>query len=177
MRGLVSAVRGGVEDVRRLLGEARRRTEEGVDLAQTSDATLDEIETLAARLAARLGRDRRSRRRPERARRRASRRRRPASPSEVARISEATRGQLETARAVNARADRVRELTEQLARAMEEQAAGSQALLGSMERVTSTVDAIAEATVTLGGRLVCGRPVDGGDPAGPPRGTPTPRRR
>ena len=47
VRGLVSSVRSGVEDVRRLLAEARRRTEEGVDLAQTSDATLDEIETLA----------------------------------------------------------------------------------------------------------------------------------
>ena len=32
---------------------------------------------------------------------------------------------------------------------MEEQATGGQTLLGSMERVTSTVDAIAEATVTL----------------------------
>ncbi len=148
VRGLVSAVRGGVEEVRGLLAEARRRTEEGVDLAQTSDATLDEIETLALD----------SRRASEGIAEAAVAQSREAArvsdatsrvSSEVARISEATRGQLETARGVNARADRVRELTEQLARAMEEQAAGGQALLGSMERVTSTVDAIAEATVTL----------------------------
>ncbi len=148
VRGLVSSVRGGVEDVRRLLAEARRRTEEGVDLAQTSDATLDEIETLALDsrrasdgIASSAVAQSREAARVSEATSRVS--------SEVARISEATRGQLETARAVHARADRVRDLTEQLARAMEEQATGGQTLLGSMERVTSTVDAIAEATVTL----------------------------
>ncbi len=148
VRGLVSSVRSGVDDVRRLLAEARRRAEEGVDLAQTSDATLDQIETLALQ----------SRRASEGIAGAAVAESREAArvsdatsqvSSEVARISDATRGQLESARAVNARADRVRELTEQLARAMEEQAAGGQTLLGSMERVTSTVDAIAEATVTL----------------------------
>lgn len=148
VRGLVSSVRSGVEDVRHLLSEARRKTEEGVDLAQTSDATLDEIEKLAldSRHAsegiahASLAQSREAARVSEATSR---------VSSEVARISEATRGQLETARAVNARGDRVRDLTEQLARAMEEQATGGQTLLGSMERVTSTVDAIAEATVTL----------------------------
>jgi ABC-type transport system substrate-binding protein/methyl-accepting chemotaxis protein len=148
VRGLVSAVRGGVEDVRRLLSDARRRTEEGVDLAQTSDATLDEIETLALEsrrasegIAGMAVTQSAEAARVSEATGRVS--------SEITRISEATRGQLETAKAVNARADRVRDLTEQLARAMEEQAAGGQTLLGSMERVTSTVDAIAEATVTL----------------------------
>jgi len=148
VRGLVAAVRSGAEDVRRLLAEARRKTEEGVDLAQTSDATLDEIETLALEsrrasdgiAGASVAQSREAARVSEATSR---------VSTEVARISEATRGQLETAKGVNARADRVRELTEQLARAMEEQAGGGQALLGSMERVTSTVDAIAEATVTL----------------------------
>lgn len=148
VRGLVSAVRGGVEDVRRLLSDARRRTEEGVDLAQTSDATLDEIEALALEsrrasegIAGRAVAQSADAARVSEATGRVS--------AEVGRISEATRGQLETTRTVHARADRVRELTEQLARAMEEQAVGGQTLLGSMERVTSTVDAIAEATVTL----------------------------
>ncbi len=148
VRGLVSSVRGGIEDVRRLLFEARRRAEEGVDQAHTADSTLGEIQRLAAEskdssdgIAAAAADQAVEVLRVSEATGRVS--------QEVARISRATRGQLEGARSVGARAERVRELTEQLARAMEEQAAGSRSVLASMESVTSTVDDIAEATSTL----------------------------
>lgn len=148
VRGLVLAVTGGVTEVRRLLVDARRRTEDGVDLARTADGTLDDIERLTAE----------SRRASEgiagSAAQQAVEVARVSEASthvseEVERIFKATRAQLETARAVGARAERVRELTEQLSRAMDEQAAGSRALLGSMSGVTSTVGDIAQATATL----------------------------
>lgn len=148
VRGLVTAVRGGVGDVRSLLHDARRRTDEGVDLARTADAVLDDIQELSAE----------SRKASEgialAATRQASDVARVAEASthvseEVARIHRSTRGQVETAREVGARGERVRELTEQLSRAMEEQAAGSRTLLGSMGHVTATVEDIAEATATL----------------------------
>ena len=148
VRGLVAAVRGGVDGVRGLLSDARRRADEGVDLALTADGTLGDILRLASEskkssegIAAAAAQQTLEVARVSEASARVS--------EEVGLIFRATRGQVETAHGVAVRADRVRESTEQVSRAMQEQASGSRALLASMERVTSTVDAIAEATATL----------------------------
>ncbi len=148
VRGLVSAVREGVDEVRRLLSDARGRTDEGVDLARKADGTLDDIQRLSAE----------SRRVSDgiatAAEQQALEVARVSEASthvseEVARIFRATRGQVETAREVGARAERVRDLTGQISRALEEQAAGSRTVLQSMGHVTSTVEDIAMATATL----------------------------
>ncbi len=148
VRGLIVAVRGGVDDVRRLLAEVRRRTEEGVELARTADGTLDDILRLSGdarkaseEIASATARQTLEIAHVSEASSRVS--------EEVERISRATRRQLEAARGVETRAVRVRESTEQLSRAMTEQAQGSQALLSSMGQVTATVEQIAEATATL----------------------------
>lgn len=150
VRGLVTSVRSGVGDVRRLLSDARRRTDEGVDLARTADATLSDIERLAGEskrsaggIASTAAQQTHDVARVSEASARVS--------AEAARIRSATREQVETARGVSLRAERVKESTEQLSRAMSEQATGSRTLLESMEKVTSAVDAIAEATATLAG--------------------------
>lgn len=148
VRGLVGAVRGGVGDVRKQLAAARRQTDEGVDLARTADATLDDIESLTAEsrkssegVAAAAAQQAAGIARVSDATTHVS--------EEVERIHRASRSQVETARTVAARGEKVRELAEQLSRAMEEQASGSRALLASMEGVTRTVEDIAQATATL----------------------------
>jgi peptide/nickel transport system substrate-binding protein/oligopeptide transport system substrate-binding protein len=134
--------------VQRLLLETRRRAEQGVGLAKSSDEALSDIHRLAddakkasEGIAAAAAQQTLDVARVSEASTRVS--------EEVARISGATREQAETARGVGLRAERVRQSAEQLSRAMSEQATGSRTLLDSMERVTSTVDAIAEATTTL----------------------------
>jgi len=148
VRGLVTAVRGGVDEVRRLLHDAHRRTEDGVELARSADGTLDDIQRLSAEskkasdgIALAAAQQTVEVARVSEATGRVS--------EEASRVFRATRAQVETARGVSLRAERVKESTEQLSRAMQEQAAGSRTLLESMGRVTSTTGSIAEATATL----------------------------
>jgi len=148
VRSLVVAVRGGVDQVRSLLTDALRRAEEGVTLSRTADAELTDIESLAAEskkaaagIALVAAQQTQDVARVSEASSRVS--------EEVGRIYRASRAQVETAHGVGLRAERVKESTEQLSRAMQEQAMGSRQLLESMGKVTSAVESINQATGTL----------------------------